>query len=326
VGSWGIQVPIEGFEGQIISPWLEVALAAGYLRSRYEGEVVCFFGYDNAFLYLLHDPALSLALEVPLPVALGPNEYLLLNDAKMSTSGDHALDAVAVLEKVPADLLRLYLAGCRPEETTVSASLAHLAQLMELRVIQPWQNWLEHLGRCLTAEAGSKAPQPGDFSAEHHEVFGSLQSLLSRAEHGYQVFSLQEVSRSIHELIERVNAFAMAQANLAQIPALQGQRATALALELAAARCLCCMTAPLMPRFAAQLWKFLGFRTTLEQEGWPSAVTFVPPGQRVLATAGLCSRKFFPASLNLEQLVEKVSPHGGDPRGDEGAPAGGGPG
>jgi len=297
-------VPIEGFEGQIISPWFEVALAAGFLREKYSGDVVCFFGYDNAFLYLMHDPAVSLALDVPLPVALGPNEYLLLNDAKMSTSGDHALDAVEVLEKVPADLLRLYLAGVRPEDSTFSASLAHLGQLMELRVIQPWQNWLERLGRALTAESGSKAPPPGDFSPEHHEFFNVLQGLQARTTHAYQTFSLQEVSRCIHELIERVNAFSLSQGNLANIPTLQSQRFTALALELAAARSLCFMTAPLMPKFAGQLWKFLGARTSMEQEGWPEAVTFVPPGQRVLATAGLCARKFFPASLNLEQLVE----------------------
>ena len=68
---------------------------------------------------------------------------------------------------------------------------------------------------------------------------------------------------------------------------------------------LCHVTGPLMPKFAAQLWKFLGFRTSMEQEGWPSTPTFVPPGQRVLATAGLCARKFFPASLNLEQLVAR---------------------
>lgn len=303
VSGWGIPVPIEGFEGQIISPWFEVALAAGFLREKYTGDVVCFFGYDNAFLYLMHDPAVSLALDVPLPVALGPNEYLLLENAKMSTSGDHALDAVEVLEKVPSDLLRLYLAGVRPEDSTFSASLAHLGQLMELRVIQPWQNWLERLGRALTAESGSKAPAPGDFSAEHHDFFNVLQNLQSRTEHAYQNFSLQEVSRCIHELIERVNAFSLSQANLANIPTLQSQRFTALALELAAARSLCSMTAPLMPKFAAQLWKFLGFRESLEQAGWPAAVTFVPPGQRVLATAGLCARKFFPPSLNLEQLV-----------------------
>ncbi len=305
VSGWGIPVPIEGFEGQIISPWFEVALAAGFLREKYSGDVVCFFGYDNAFLYLMHDPAVSLALDVPLPVALGPNEYLLLNDAKMSTSGDHALDACEVLEKVPSDLLRLYLAGVRPEDSTFSASLAHLGQLMELRVIQPWQNWLERLGRALTTESGSKAPQPSDFSPEHHEFFHSLQSILGRTEHAYQTFSLQEVSRCIHELIERVTAFSLAQANMVGIPTLQRQRETALALELAAARLLCYVTGPLMPKFAAQLWKFLGFRTSMEQEGWPSTPTFVPPGQRVLATAGLCARKFFPASLNLAQLVAR---------------------
>lgn len=217
----------------------------------------------------------------------------------------HALDASEVLQIVPSDLLRLYLAGIRPEDSTISCSVAHMGQLMELRVIQPWQNWLERLGRCLTAEAGSKAPQPTDFSPEHNEFFGQLQGYINRATYGYQVYSLQEVSRSLHELIERVNTFSASQLSLANIPSLQGQRATGLALELAAARALCFLSAPLMPKFAAQLWKFLGFRSTMAEEGWPAGVVFVPPGQRVLAAAGLCSRKFFPATLNLESLVSR---------------------
>ena len=31
---WGIPVPVEGFEGQVISPWLEIGLGNHYMRSK----------------------------------------------------------------------------------------------------------------------------------------------------------------------------------------------------------------------------------------------------------------------------------------------------
>lgn len=295
-GDWGVPAP--GVEGQVISPWLEVALAGNFLRKKLapQSEVFHFFGYDNAFVYLVHDPAVSLATEpeADLPVGFGPNEYLLLDDSKMSTSGAHALDALEVLGQVPADLVRLYLATVRPEEGQTSCSMPAMAAFLNHQVIEKWQSWLARLAQSLTTEAGSRAPGPVDWSSEHSEFLGRLEALLAQATRGYESCSLQEVARAVHELVERAINFANSQSYLAGLPALLGQRATALALELAAVRLLALMTAPLMPGFSAQLWKCLGYR---EPAGWPSEVEFLEPGQRLLAAAGLGARRFFPASV-----------------------------
>ena len=295
--SWGIPVGREGFEGQCISPWFELALAAPHLRGAH-AEVVHCFGYDNAYLYLLHDPAVALALDpqAVLPSALSPNEYLLLDDSKMSTRSGHNLGAEEILSHYPSDLVRLYLASFRPEEMDVSCSLAHMQQFLEQRVIQPWQNWLERLGRALTSESGSKAPGVGGWTPEQEEFMGHLQGLLNRIRRGYETFSLQEVTRAVFELVDRGQAFGLTQSHLVNIPSLLVERHSALAIELAAVRLLAEAVAPIMPKFSATLWKHLGFRAA---QGLSAQVQLVPPGQRVLAAAGLVSRRYFPASLTL---------------------------
>jgi methionyl-tRNA synthetase len=303
IGDWGIAVELPGFEGQVISPWFEIALAAPYLRERLapDGDTLCLFGYDNAYLYLVHDPVVSLALDpdVPLPVALGANEFLLLDNAKMSTSGKHALDARALAGKVPADLLRLYLAKVRPEDTRTAAALPALHLFVNV-VAQHWQNWLQQLGARVATEAGGRAPTPANmalapWSAEQTDFLAQLGALAGRARQSYEELSLKDASLAIHELVDRAAAFGATQAELAGIPSLASQRATGLALELAAARTLATIVAPVMPVFAEQLWHALGFTGAVR---WTDSVDGVPPGQPI-AVGELVGRRFFPGLIEV---------------------------
>jgi methionyl-tRNA synthetase len=300
--SWGIPVdgPIDGCDGQVISPWFEVALAGSYLRARYapDAEVSCCFGYDNAYLYLVQDPAVSLALDggASLPRELAANEFLLLDDAKMSTSRRRALDAGAVLSRVPADLVRLYLAKVRPEDAPTSASIA-IAQAFLLTVTRFWQAWLSRLGAAIAAEADGRAPALANpslapWSHEQQEFLGQLDTLLARARTGYEAGSLREASSAIHDLVERALGFGAAQSHLADVPALAAQRATGLALELAAARTLAIAVAPIMPVFARQLWACLGESGAI---AWSDDAAPVPPGQAIR----LAGQQFFPASFDF---------------------------
>ena len=303
IGDWGIAVELPGFEGQVISPWFEIALAAPYLRERFapDGDVLCLFGYDNAYLYLVHDPAVSLALDLdaPLPVALGANEFLLLDNAKMSTSGRRALDAQSLAVKVPPDLLRLYLAKVRPEDARSAASLPALHVFVNI-IAAHWQNWLAQLGARVATEAAGRAPAPANlslapWSPEQTEFLEQLGDLVRRAKQSYEDLSLKDASLAIHELVDRAAAFGAAQAELAGIASLASQRATGLALELAAARTLATIVSPVMPVFAEQLWRALGFAGPVR---WPDAVDAVPPGQQI-AVADLIGRRFFPPVIEV---------------------------
>lgn len=298
VGAWGI--PIEGFPGQVISPWFEVALAGSYLRERHspDGRVSCFFGYDNAYLYLIQDPAVSIALDpaAGLPDELGANEFLLLDDAKMSKSRSHGLDAAAVLARVPADLVRLYLAKVRPEETQTSSSVA-VAQLFITMVTRFWQAWLARLGAAIAAETGGRAPAAANASLapwlhEQQRFLTYLGSLVTRARLGYEAGSLKEVSGAVQELVETAASFGAAQGHLAGVAALAQQRATGLALELAAARTLAMIVAPIMPGFAGQLWSCLGCSGAIE---WLDDVAPVHAGQSI----ALHGVRFFADSFEI---------------------------
>lgn len=301
LASWGIPVP--GHDGHVISPWFEVALAAGYLREVHapDGELVCCFGIDNAFLYLVHDPAITLALDpaAKLPGALAVNEHLLLDDAKMSTSRAHTIDAQALLTKAPPDLVRLYLAKVRPEDTPTSSNLAGATMFINF-IAKTWQDWLARLGAAIATEAAGQAPAAANPSlapwSREQTVFASqLKQLAGRARQGYEDMTLREVAAAATELVERALAFGATQEHLRDVPALAGERDTGLALELGAARTLALIAHPLMPAFSTLLWKVLGFAGPIE---WYDEVSPVPAGQPII-TQALTQRILFPAWIEL---------------------------
>ncbi len=284
-GSWGISVG----DGQVISPWFEVALALPHLLGRLapKSEVMSSFGIDNAYLYLIHDPAVCLALgeASAIPTRLAVNEFLLLEDEKMSTTGGHALGAREVLEQVPAEALRLYLAMTRAEEAPESVSLEH-AKGFASSLGRHWRGWLERLGRALVQEAEAKVPEAVEWSPEQSRFLAEVKLFGARARRGYDELSLREVAAVILELAERAHAFGLSQAHLAEIPTLRSHRATGLAVELAAVRTLAVMVAPLMPSFAARLWEALGCGG---EPRWSDDLELLPAGQP-LALEALAAR------------------------------------
>lgn len=284
-GEWGLKTA----DGQIISPWFEMSLAAPLLSAG--NEPIHCFGADNAFLYLMLDPAVSLALhpQRQLPTALHGNEYLMLDQEKMSTSRGHILEAGPMLEKYGSDLVRLLLAGLRPEISDTQCDGTMAENFLRQRIIGPWQDWLEAVGRRLTTESSSKTPEANQWGAEQDEFLERLESLRKRCQSAYQRGRLQEVAGCLQELVEQSATFALSQEPLQGMP----DRSTALALEVAAVRLLAQLSNPLMPRFATQIWKHLGQRGAID---WPTEVELLEPGQRVLAAAGLSARRYFPAA------------------------------
>lgn len=306
--SWGIPVPLDGYEGQVISPWLEIGLSNHYARSQIEHyeSVTHTFGYDNAFCYMMSDPALSLAMDqnVRLASELVVNEYLSLNDVKMSTSKGHYLAPDILLSRMPIDILRFYLAMMRPEVSETTCSLRHLSSTMNSILITRWQNWLADLGKSLTEEFMSSAPHYEEWSDEHTAFMTDLTMLNNKAREGYENRRVQVVAKAAIDLVDRAIAFGHEQGYLAGVPEYAEHRATSLALELAAARLLTLMTYPIMPNFGTQLWKILGHRHSIEDEGWSPKVRFLEPGQRLLARAGLCGRRLFPSGIDIEDMID----------------------
>jgi methionyl-tRNA synthetase len=297
---WGIPVPAPGPEGQRIYVWFE--MAAGYLAAtldlaRAKGldggwepfwkepgtPVVQFFGFDNGYFHAVLFPALFFAYDgrIRPPSTFVTNEFYRLEGLKFSTSRGHAIWGQDFLARVPADAVRFHLALTGPETEQTNFGADEFAGTVRGELAGRWGEWLERLGAAVRHECGGAAPAPGAWTHEHHEFLARLRGWAEAVDQAYQArtFSPARAARTLAELVAGARRFGAAEEHWRGVR--EGERRTGLALELAAARTLALLAAPLMPDFAAALWCDLGHGDPLEAEGWEGGPALPLPGRPV---------------------------------------------
>ena len=319
VADWGIPVPVPGFEEQRIYVWME--MAPGFLAATQElvdklgtgswedwwkddtSELVQFFGFDNGYFYGVLFPALWMAYDpdIRLPRSFVVNEFLRLDGAKFSTSRGHAIWGQDILRRVPSDVLRFYLSWSGPEREQTNFTVAEMETTVERELVQGWQGWLRGLGERVGKLFDGIAPWSGAWTPEHEDFYLSLKRLAADVAASYEAesFSPARASRLLSELVRQARRFADAESHWTRVPNGKEELRNAIALELAAARTLALLAAPIMPDFSARLWQALGNPAPEGPLPWEEIPQFIPGGQRVSALAEIEVTETVPADLQV---------------------------
>ena len=127
---WGVPVPVEGAEGKVLYVWFDAPI--GYISNTKEllpddwekywkdkdSRIVHFIGKDNIVFHCIIFPAMLMADgSYQLPDNVPANEFLNLEDDKISTSRNWAVWLNEYLEDLPGkqDVLRYVLTANAPE-------------------------------------------------------------------------------------------------------------------------------------------------------------------------------------------------------------------
>jgi methionyl-tRNA synthetase len=294
---WGVP-PAEPVAGdQVIWVWPEMAY--GFLhgigelgrrlgknwsadRPSDDWKIIHFFGYDNSFYHTILYPILyRLAYPEWTPdIEYNVNEFLLLDGQKFSTSRRHAIWGKEILSPDSVDAVRYYLALTRSERERTDFRLDDFVRANDETLVGVWQHWLDDLGLLVTRQFAGHAPDAGAWTPVQSAFLGRLQLRLDMIALHLDAdgFALSDAVHEINELVTDTVRFAHAHRPLADDPARYDEWRTAVALELAAARLLAAVTAPIMPRFAQRLAARLGQSV---MDSWPDVVTLVPPGSGI---------------------------------------------
>lgn len=146
--TWGIPVPVKGYEDKRIYVWIEAVL--GYLSVGYEVakkrgiDFDQFMNDDNKdlYTYYVHGkdnipfhttifPALVSGLNknYRLPDYIVSSAYVNINNEKMSKSKGNLISANELLEKFESDTIRFYLIFNGPEKNDINCSIEDIAQI-----------------------------------------------------------------------------------------------------------------------------------------------------------------------------------------------------
>jgi methionyl-tRNA synthetase len=284
--TWGIPVPVPGFDDQRLEVWAEVG--PGYLASTMEAavngrdwrtywdekaKVVQFFGIDNTVPHTLLYPALYFAHgRIRPPDHFVINRFHRLDGEKFSTSRQHAVWAGEALAHLPVDALRYYLALTASEDSEENFTVAEFRETVNRDLFETIGPFLDEAVR---AAASSRPPSLADGERLLEDLRRDARALGRRLE--AETFSLREAVRTWRRMASTVAVALDGATDGATHPqrcTQDGARDLVRALSLLAS-----CAYPIMPGFAYRLWAAIGAGTELRTHGWGKPIA--QPARRV---------------------------------------------
>lgn len=289
--AWGMPAPFPETPGQVLNAWLEL-IPAGMYTSSYAAaqlgrettpgqlwlpeenmRIVHFLGFDNAYYFALAHMALLMAHgeKYIRPEWVLTNEFYELESEKFSTSKRHVLSVQELLEEVPRDPVRLYLALTAPEYQRTTFSRAGLDKVTRERLVEPWNRLAEAIAKASANAAGGAPVLP--VSAQGRALAATM---LTRFDFHYEVpnYSLNRCADAILTQIARLGRLAAALdgRGLDQEPEAWGD----LILQV---RALLALSAPILIDLAAAARQAGGFDGVLEPGAFDvsEVAPFTPP-------------------------------------------------
>lgn len=271
---WGIALSAARV-GEVIDPWVELALTQLDSMQRLKADdtsAVSFLGFDNSFYYAILLPALAFAAnqEDLLPEGYVVNYFLHLDGAKISTSRNHAIWVDDLLDKTPADAIRLALTRRAPEEAPGNVETAELVSIHDDPLITRIQRWLAEL-------AQGPVPGTGAWTVAHREFYrriGSasknLDALLSP-----ETFTIRDYICQLDSFTCSALSFRAAEVRKRLLPGMSEEARTSVALEYLATKSLAAFVYPIMPELGGRMWAAIGLQGVPFRE---RELVFLPSG------------------------------------------------
>ena len=195
---WGIPIPLEGYESKRIYVWFEAV--TGYLSAAIEwaqrqGEPAAwepyfrdsstrgyyFIGKDNIPFHTIIWPAMLMgdgSLERPYDVPA--NEFLNMEDAKISTSRNWAVWLPDYLDRFEPDPLRYVLSAIMPESSDSNFSWHDYVRRNNQELVATYGNLVHRVLTMTHRNFKGMFPKPGALDAEDQGAYGQDPGSLGR--------------------------------------------------------------------------------------------------------------------------------------------------
>ncbi|MBN2043585.1 MAG: methionine--tRNA ligase [Anaerolineales bacterium] len=301
---WGIPVPVEGWKGKCLYVWFEAVI--GYLSAAIEwaqlngdkdawhnwwynpdAQAYYFIGKDNIPFHAVMWPA-QLAgagewfgkifeekenTQLTLPYDVPANEFLNMQDQKLSGSRGWAVWGLDFLSRYQPDALRFYLTINMPETKDANWDWDDFVTRNNSQLVATWGNLANRVLSFAHKHWEGHIPTPGELTAED-------QALVDRVERGFETVGdlldkvrLRAALLAVMELASEVNKYLDEAAPWSAVKTDKQRAATIVYTALQAIDHLKTLFAPFLPFSSEQLHTYLGYRQPLFGEQFTQPVT-----------------------------------------------------
>jgi methionyl-tRNA synthetase len=278
-----VPIPVEGYESKRIYVWFEACI--GYLSASIEwakaqsdpdrwkewwtgpNHTFYFIGKDNTFFHTIIWPAMLLGRDgLNLPYDVPANEFLTLENAKVSTSRNWAIWVPEFLDRYDPDPLRYMLAVNMPETRDADFTWEEFLRRNNEELVATWGNLVHRTLTFAVRNFDGCVPVAGSqvteiVEARAAETFASVDALLSACH-------FKEALREVMGLAQYGNKLLDERAPWRQIRQDKDAAADTVYGLLNLINGLRVLTYPFLPFSAEKLHGLLGLSGDVLDGGW----------------------------------------------------------
>jgi methionyl-tRNA synthetase len=292
--SWGVPVPIKGYEHKVIYVWFDAVL--GYISSSKEWaekqgkpdewkkywqdpstKYVAFIGKDNVVFHCIVFPSMLMAKnegseeQYVLPENVPANEFLNLEGQKFSKSRGWAIDVRDFLSYFPADRLRYTLAVNLPEARDSDFYFKDFQARTNNELADILGNFVNRTFAFTEKNFGGVVPDLGDRSPLDDEMLSALKEKPAQVGNFFEHYRFRDGVSEAMNLARRANKFFNDSEPWKTAKNNPKQCATTLHISLQVIRTLAIILEPVVPHIAMSIWTMLNLEGTPMTAGWNTA-------------------------------------------------------
>ncbi|MCB0076234.1 MAG: methionine--tRNA ligase [Anaerolineales bacterium] len=298
--SWGIPLPIEGYEEKVMYVWFEAVI--GYISAAVEwaknrgtpdeweawwknpdARSYYFIGKDNTPFHTVlwgtellgYDRSLNLPYDVP------ANEYLNLEGEKFSTSRNYAVWLPDFLERYDPDPLRYYLTAIAPETKDADFKWEEFVLRNNSELVAAWGNLVNRVLGFAYKRYDGIVPTPGDLDDADQALLSQIEQGFARVGELYERVRLRDALREALALVREVNGYLERKSPWKVFKSDPAAAGTTIFVAMRAIDSLKLMLAPVLPHSSQQIHDFFSYegalfgtlqRRTVDEDGRPHDV------------------------------------------------------
>ncbi|HIH96754.1 MAG TPA: methionine--tRNA ligase [Thermoplasmata archaeon] len=296
--SWGIPVPVDGFEDKTIYVWFDAV--TGYLSASIEWAKIrgdknlwkefwkdekvkhyYFIAKDNIPFHSIIWPAMLMGYGgLNLPYQISANEFLKLGKDQFSKSTGVCIWVQDCLSALNPDVLRYCLTVNMPETKDSECKPYKFIEYNNSELVGNLGNLIHRILTFTHKNFGS-VPRPGPLIKQDEELLERIDVTFKEVGDFIQNCHFKRGLKSIMDLAQTGNKYFDQASPWKLIKSDRERCGTVLYCTLRLTKAISIMLEPYLPFTSEKIWKLIGYEGNIGQHRWNEALTEISPGQKL---------------------------------------------
>jgi len=318
--SWGVKVPVDGFEEKRIYVWFDAVI--GYLAASKEwsqkigdsskweewwrdkkAKHYYFLAKDNIPFHSLIWPSILMGYDesLNLPYDIPANEYLRLKGEQFSKSRGLAVWVPDILEKFDVDAVRYYLSINMPENKDTNWMWDDFVAKNNDELVGTYGNFV-HRVVTFTAKNFGEIPEKGSLDDLDKQAIKKIEYAYKEVGDSLEICSFKKGLRAAMNLAQFGNFYFDQKKPWELIKSDKEKCGTVLHMCLKIVNALAVFMAPYLPYSSDKIWSLLGYKDSIHNGSWDLAFEELKVGTAIERPVPLFKK------LDLEDIGGEEDP------------------